>query len=189
MYQLNSAIKLTWRNLLIINYHNDHELELIKISRNKAIWGYMPKQYALSDNFKKLWLKTAIDQTNKKERVLLSVCFNEKIMGSTSFYNMCEKHKKVSIGYSWIHPRLWGKGINSTIKFLLLEYVFETLCYNRVEFSVDSLNVRSCAALLKIGARKEGLLRNHYILCDGRIRHSAISSVIKEEWDQIKLSI
>jgi RimJ/RimL family protein N-acetyltransferase len=72
---------------------------------------------------------------------------------------------------------------------LLLKYAFEELQINRVEFAIDSRNLRSCAAVKKIGATEEGTLRQHMVLKDGYIRDTVVFSIIKPEWTHIKLSL
>jgi N-acetyltransferase len=108
------------------------------------------------------------------------------VIGFSSFYEMDQKHRRLSIGYTWYIPRCWGTTVNATVKWLLLHYAFESLHMQRVSFSVDASNARSCAAMEKIGAHKEGVLRKHMQRADGTCRHSVIYAIIDEDWPDSK---
>lgn len=109
-----------------------------------------------------------------------------RAVGSTHFLNIERTHHRLEIGYTWLSPSVHGQGYNSEAKLLQLEHAFERLAANRVEWKTDALNERSRRALLGIGATFEGIFRNHIIVADGRLRHSAYYSVIREEWPRVK---
>ncbi len=106
--------------------------------------------------------------------------------GSTHYLNIERAHHRLEIGYTWLSPTVHGRGYNSEAKLLQMEHAFERLAANRVEWKTDALNERSRGALLGIGATFEGIFRNHIIVADGRLRHSAYYSVIREEWPEVK---
>ncbi|PYF06792.1 GNAT family N-acetyltransferase [Ureibacillus chungkukjangi] len=109
-----------------------------------------------------------------------------QIIGSTSFLDIAENHKRVEIGSTWIQPGYWRTSINTNCKFLLLKYCFEELKLNRVQIKTGHENVRSQKAIERLGATKEGVLRNHMIRKEGTIRHTVMYSIIFEEWPEIK---
>lgn len=109
--------------------------------------------------------------------------------GSSSYLMVVLAHKKVEIGWTWYAKPFWSTAINPATKLLLMEYGFETLGLKRIEFKVDSLNERSLAAVAKIGAKREGTHRNHFIMPDGRLRHSVYFSVIAQEWYAVKTTL
>src|SRR5581483_12426 len=92
----------------------------------------------------------------------------------------------LSIGYTWFTPDTWGSFINPECKYLLLKNAFEKLNVNRIDFMTDSRNIRARAALKKLGAVEEGLLRYHTILEDGFVRDTAVFSIIKSDWPLVK---
>ncbi len=92
----------------------------------------------------------------------------------------------MEIGWSWIALPWQRTAVNTECKYLLLRHAFEALGCIRVELKTDSLNERSRAAILRIGAKQEGLFRNHMITSSGRIRHSIYFSIIDSEWPQVK---
>lgn len=108
------------------------------------------------------------------------------ILGMTRFYGLNEKQKRVDIGYTWYIPEVWGKVHNKECKFLLLQYAFEILQFNRVGFHVAHQNLRSQKAVEKIGGVKEGMMRKHSYRPDGSIRHTMMYSIINEEWPEKK---
>jgi RimJ/RimL family protein N-acetyltransferase len=89
-------------------------------------------------------------------------------------------------GWTWVARAGQRTPINTEAKYLLLRHAFETLGCMRVELKTDSLNERSRAAILRIGAREEGIFRNHMITASGRIRHSVYFSIIDSEWPEVK---
>lgn len=111
------------------------------------------------------------------------------IIGMTRFFGLDEKQKRVDVGYTWYLPEVWGKVHNKECKFLLLQYAFEILKFNRVGFQVAHQNIRSQKAVEKIGGVKEGIMRKHSYRPDGSIRHTVIYSIIDEEWPEKKKTL
>jgi RimJ/RimL family protein N-acetyltransferase len=109
-----------------------------------------------------------------------------KAIGSTRFGSIDKVNRRVEIGWTWIARRWQRTGVNTEAKLLLLTHAFETLGCIRVEFKTDSINNQSRNALLRIGAKEEGVLRNHMIVPGGRIRHSVYYSIIDSEWKDVK---
>jgi RimJ/RimL family protein N-acetyltransferase len=110
-------------------------------------------------------------------------------VGSTRFANIDRANRRVEIGWTWVAPPWQRSFVNTEAKYLMLKHAFETLGCIRVEFKTDSLNQRSRTALLRLGAKEEGTLRNHMITSTGRYRHSVYYSIIDSEWPGVKLAI
>ncbi len=114
---------------------------------------------------------------------------NKKIVGSTRFMKANLPNKRVEIGYSFL-GKTWQKTqINTETKLLLLTHAFETLKLNRVELITDYLNSTSRQAILRLGAKEEGVLRNHIVMPDGRVRDSVLYSIIQHEWPGVKQNL
>lgn len=109
-----------------------------------------------------------------------------KVVGSTRFMRAVPVNKRVEIGYTFLALSAQRTRINTEAKMLMLEHAFEVLDLNRVEFITDYLNHQSRNAILRLGAKHEGVLRNHMIMPDGRIRDSVSFSIIKNEWPGVK---
>ncbi|HEX5147488.1 MAG TPA: GNAT family N-acetyltransferase [Candidatus Limnocylindrales bacterium] len=109
-----------------------------------------------------------------------------RAIGSSRFLSIVPEHRRLEIGWTWLATAFQRTGANREAKLLQLGHAFETLGANRVEFKTHARNERSRNALAGIGATFEGILRNHMIMPDGSIRHSAYFSVIAEEWPDVK---
>jgi RimJ/RimL family protein N-acetyltransferase len=110
-------------------------------------------------------------------------------IGSTRFLSIVPEHRRLEIGWTWL-GRAWQRsGANREAKLLLLGHAFDQLGANRVEFKTDSRNEPSRTALLGIGATFEGIFRNHMIMPDGPLRHSAYYSVIADEWPTVRAGL
>lgn len=107
-------------------------------------------------------------------------------IGCVEYSGIDQKNRKLEIGGSWLGRKFQGGPWNTEAKLLLLSEAFEKRGFIRVQFTTDSLNLQSQAALEKIGAKREGVLRNHSIQPDGRIRHNVYFSVVSEEWPRTK---
>ena len=103
-------------------------------------------------------------------------------LGITMFGNISFPNKRLEIGWTWLGEQYQGKGINFQCKKLLLDYCFEDLKMRRVEFKVDVKNIKSQKAVEKLGAVKEGLLRNYNIQSYGESEGTYVYSILKEEW-------
>jgi len=109
-----------------------------------------------------------------------------KIIGSTRFWKIDRKNLKLEIGSTW-YSKSWQRTyVNTEAKYLLLQYAFEELNCVRVQFTTDVLNEKSQNAILRLGAQKEGVVRNERIMPNGRKRNSVRFSIIDEEWPSIK---
>ena len=112
-----------------------------------------------------------------------------KAIGSSRYGNIDLANRRLEIGWTWIARQWQRTHVNTEAKYLLLKHAFETLGCIRVEFKTDSINEQSRAALLRIGAQEEGILRNHMITPSRRIRHSVYYSIIDAEWQDVKRTL
>ncbi len=110
-------------------------------------------------------------------------------VGMTRYLNIEEAHRKLEIGSTWYEPAVWAGPVNPECKLLLMRHAFEALKFNRVEYKTDVRNARSRAAILKLGATQEGILRKHMIMADGHVRDSVYFSVVDSEWPAVKAGL
>lgn len=113
----------------------------------------------------------------------------QRYVGMTRYLNIEEAHRKLEIGSTWYEPSVWAGAVNPECKLLLMRHAFEALGFVRVEYKTDVRNSRSRAAILKLGAKQEGILRKHMIMADGHVRDSVYFSVIDEEWPAVKAGL
>ncbi|HSQ20594.1 MAG TPA: GNAT family protein [Blastocatellia bacterium] len=117
--------------------------------------------------------------------VIINKSSNE-VVGTTRFYEIRPNDRAAAIGYTWLAKSAQRTAINTESKLLLLTHAFETWQCVRVELITDVLNEQSRAAILRLGAKQEGILRKHLILPSGRIRDSVVFSIIDSEWPEVK---
>ncbi len=157
------------------------------VKNEPALW-----KYALTPILSEKDLEQYIEEAIKARNIGTAFPFivfdklQNKYVGSTRFYDIQKNYKTTQLGYTWYSASLWGTGLNEHCKFLLLNYAFETIGFERVEFRADNRNKRSIAAMQKIGCTVEGILRNHLPTSDGTRRDSIVLSILKEEWPAIK---
>ena len=111
------------------------------------------------------------------------------VVGSTRFMAINREHRRVEIGFTFLARRWQRSYVNTEAKYLMLRHAFEEWRCNRVELITDALNTRSREAILRLGAREEGVMRNHMIMRDGRVRDSMLYSVIQSDWPRVKSSL
>ena len=111
---------------------------------------------------------------------------SNKVAGSTRFMKANLQYKRVEIGFTFLGKSWQRTRINTEAKLLMLTHAFEEMNLNRVELLTDCLNTKSRNAILRLGAKEEGILRNHMVMPDGRVRDSVIYSIIKNEWNDVK---
>lgn len=133
------------------------------------------------ENYIQLALKAKANKTDFPFIVLDKK--SGKYAGSTRFYDINLEFKTLQLGYTWYGKDFRGTGLNKHCKFLLLQFAFETLGIERVEFRADNANQRSIAAMKSIGCTVEGVMRSHMPTCDSELRRdSIILSILKKEW-------
>jgi len=118
-----------------------------------------------------------------------SAMSEDMIVGTTRFYEIFPNDRKAAIGYTWLAKSAQRTPVNTEAKLLLLTHAFETWKLVRVEFITDVRNEQSRAAILRLGAKQEGILRKHLILPSGRVRDSVVFSITDDEWPEVKAQL
>jgi RimJ/RimL family protein N-acetyltransferase len=111
---------------------------------------------------------------------------DDTLIGSTSYLDIVLKHRRIEIGSTWYRPDYWGTVVNPECKLLLLAHAFDVLGVNRVALITDRTNERSQAAIAKLGAVREGVLRAHMIVEGGRVRDSVVFAITTAEWPAVR---
>ncbi len=107
-------------------------------------------------------------------------------VGTSRFLDIQRQHRTLEIGNTWLARRVWRSRVNTECKYLLLRHAFEALGVMRVQLKTNRRNERSRAAIERIGARFEGILRHHQLVRDGQVRDSAYYSILDTEWPEVK---
>jgi RimJ/RimL family protein N-acetyltransferase len=164
-----------------------HLAGLAEVGLDEELWRWIPTSVRTREEMA-AYIETAL---NEQERgTSLPFAILEKAtglaIGSTRYGNIDRIHHRAEIGWTWVAREWQRTAMNTEAKYLLLRHAFESLGCLRVELKTDSLNEKSRAAILRIGAKEEGIFRNHMITESGRIRHSVYFSIIDSEWPGVK---
>lgn len=137
-----------------------------------------------SEERMKAYIDTAID-AREQHTAYTFIVYDKRMQeyaGSTRFYDMQPAFKTLQLGYTWYGEKFQGTGLNKHCKYLLLQFAFEKMAIERVEFRADANNEKSIAAMKSIGCTVEGILRNHMPTHTGGRRDSIVLSILKDEW-------
>jgi RimJ/RimL family protein N-acetyltransferase len=164
-----------------------HAQDFWKVAQAPEIWQFFPRRVAsLADV--KAFIDEALEGQNRGAQLPFAIHNKEtgELLGSTRLMDFSAQNRSAEIGATWLCPAVWRSPVNTECKFLLLQHAFESLGLVRVFFKTDARNLRSQCALERIGAQKEGVLRQHMILPDGFLRDSVYYSILDREWPTIK---
>ena len=163
----------------------EHAHGLYNRGRNAADWAYMPRSCFIDLADTRQWIEEALSAPGQLPFAIVETV-KDKVVGSTRYLNIRPEHRSLEIGWTWLGQEWQRSALNTEAKMLLLAHAFERLGCVRVEFKTDARNQRSQQALLRIGATREGVLRNHMIVQGDYVRDSVYFSVIAAEWPDIK---
>lgn len=179
----NHRVKLTLLDLS--NY-----MHLSEIALQPKLVQYSPSKIDTPEDLKD-YVQTAVDNYYHKTAMPFIIFDKEKnaYAGCTRYMNIDTVNSVVEIGATWIGRAFQGSGLNSNMKFLMLQYAFEDLKFDKVAFRADERNMASRKAIEKLGATFEGLLRKNILMLDGFKRNTACYGILKEEWPEIKVNL
>ena len=172
----NERVKLALLDLS--NYKH-----LTDIAQQENLIQYSPNDISTPEKLKE-YVQTAVDGYYHKT-IIPFIIYDKKTesyAGSTRFALINWNNKVLHIGWTWIGKQFQGTGLNTNMKFLMLQYAFETLEFDKVEFRIDERNIASRKAVEKIGATLEGILRKDTLMPDGFRRSTCCYGILKEEW-------
>ena len=177
--------KLKEQHVRLTLFSDNHIPALLNKAQDKRIWKFHRERFDNPEVFKSIRIAKAKRDIAKKTRCMFVIYYKNEIIGASSYYDIDLKHLTMKIGYTWFHPDYWGKGINQTVKKLMLKCAFEDLKFKRIAFSIDSENIPSRNAIEKLGIPLEGILKNHMIRRDLTSRDSAIYAITSNEWQRL----
>jgi RimJ/RimL family protein N-acetyltransferase len=167
-----------------------HHDALCAVGLDPELWRWIPIQVLDRDQMMNFIRRELAEQAQGTSIPFATVERSTKnVIGATRFMNIDAANKRIEIGSTWIAKPWQRTAINTEAKYLMMRYAFETLGCNRVELKTDSLNTKSRDAILRIGAKQEGTLRQHMTTWSGRLRDTVYFSVIAPEWPDVKLAL
>jgi RimJ/RimL family protein N-acetyltransferase len=164
---------------------------LAQIGIGQDFWHFMLYGDMKTEDDMRGWVLDILEREKKGGDLPFAVIHlaSGKVAGATRYLNIAPKDRGLEVGGTWYGIEFQRTAVNTECKYLLLGHAFETLKAIRVQIKTDSRNERSQRAIERIGAKWEGVLRNHMILPDGYIRHSVFYSVIDSEWAEVKKNL
>jgi RimJ/RimL family protein N-acetyltransferase len=182
-----APIVLEGQHVRLEPLREDHLTGLAAVGLDPELWRWIPTPVRTAEEMA-VYIATALREQEQGASLPFALVERRtgRLMGSTRYGNIDRTNRHVEIGWTWVAPEWQRTAINTEAKYLLLKHAFETLNCIRVELKTDSLNERSRAAILRLGAREEGIFRNHMITASGRIRHTVYFSIVDSEWPDVK---
>ncbi|MFF2093040.1 GNAT family N-acetyltransferase [Paenibacillus sp. NPDC058174] len=181
------TLRLQGKRVDLLRMDEHHAWPLLEAAHGMADWSlYMKPLQTLDD------VQHFIDKAKQEEAAGTCIPYviwdhtEQKIVGSTRLFDLSAEHRGLEIGSTWLNPSVWRTRVNTECKYLLLRQAFEHLHMLRVQIKTDLRNLQSQAAIERLGAVKEGILRNHRILHDGYVRDTVMYSITDEEWPGVK---
>ena len=194
MAPLNIVLPLTLEGSVVRlePVRREHAELFWEIAKNDLddIFRWIPYSMKTPDDFRRL-IDKAFEEQERGESIVFATVerASGRVIGSTRFMNIDRINRRVEIGSTWIAPSWQRTAVNTEAKYLMLRHAFEVWKCMRVELKTDALNQKSRNAILRIGAKEEGILRQHMTTWSGRLRDTVYFSVIAPEWPGVKLAL
>ncbi len=185
MTKMSEPVTLTGEGVCLEPLGQHHAQGLFVHGRYDPDWQYLPRSCFVDLADARQWVDEALAQPGQLAFAIVELG-KGKHVGSTRYLNIRPEHRSLEIGYTWLGQDWQRTGVNTEVKLLLLQHAFEKLGCLRVEFKTDARNLRSQRALERIGATREGVLRQHMIAQGNFSRDSVYFSVIDGEWPQVR---
>lgn len=185
-----TLITLTGTTVELLPLQREHKAALLDAAADGELWNLKVTNVPGPDTVDQ-YIDTALSGRDAGSVIPFTLVRREdgQVVGSTRFWKVDRVNRKLEIGHTWLALSTQKSGINTEAKLLLLTYAFEVLDCVRVQFTTDELNEKSRAAILRLGAVQEGIVRHERIMPDGRKRNSVRFSIIDSEWPQVKATL
>lgn len=183
-----TSVTLTGNYVRLEPMTEAHVSGLAEIGVGQNFWDFMLYGRMDSEEDMRGWVMDIMSRGEKGTDLPFVVIHlaSGRVAGATRYLNIMPKDRGLEIGGTWYGTEFQRTAVNTECKYLLLKHAFETLGAIRVQLKTDLRNERSQKAMERIGAKKEGILRNHMILPDGRYRDSVYYSILDSEWPEVK---
>jgi N-acetyltransferase len=181
-------VTLTGRLVRLEPLSEAHVADLAAVGLDERIWQYMLYGELRTEAQLRSWVQDMLQRQARGTDLAFAVVHlpTGRAIGGTRYLEIRPEHRNLEIGGTWYGLAYQGTGVNTECKYLLLRQAFETLGVLRVQFKTDLRNVHSQRAIERLGAVKEGVLRDHLITLSGYVRSSVFYSVLAAEWPAIK---
>jgi RimJ/RimL family protein N-acetyltransferase len=168
-----------------------HAPDLQAVTGDPELWRYMSFGSLADPGNLRTWIDAMIAERQRGDGHAFAIVdlASGRAIGSSSYFDFTDKDRWVEIGRTWLGRPYWRTAINTECKYLLLRNGFEELKLNRVQLKTDARNLRSQAAISRLGAVREGVLRAHMVMSDGYLRDTVMYSITASEWPAVKAGL
>jgi len=183
-------IELSDTRVLLTPYQPEHLNQFAQIAFDFDIWEKTSPHIHTQEDLNK-YGEVLLKARSSKSKYVFTIIDQKsgKVAGSTSYMSVSPENNRLEIGSTWLGKAFHGTGLNKHCKFLLFQYAFEQLAVRRLELKTDVLNLRSRKAIMKMGAKEDGVLRSHQLMPGGRVRDTVYYSILANEWPQVKQEV
>jgi N-acetyltransferase len=183
-------VTLTGAHATLLPLEREHEAALKAAAADGELWNLWYTSVPAPDKTV-AWIDAALDMRERQGAMPFVVRANADgaIVGATRYFNVEPASRRLEIGHTWYAKRAQRSAINTECKLLLLTHAFEALQCIAVEFRTNFFNFASRAAIARLGAKQDGILRNHQIMPDDTRRDTVVFSVIESEWPAVKRNL
>ncbi|MBP7370207.1 MAG: GNAT family N-acetyltransferase [Arenimonas sp.] len=182
-----SLITLTGKLVKLVPIALDHEHGLIEATQDGSLWQLWFTSVPNPEQMHS-FISTALELQLLDSALAFSIVElnTGRILGSTRYCNIDVKNRRLEIGYTWYRESVQRTGVNTECKLLLLQHAFEHLQCIAVEFRTNWHNHKSRTAIARLGAKQDGILRQHQLMPDGQYRDTVVFSILNSEWPAVK---
>jgi RimJ/RimL family protein N-acetyltransferase len=176
-------VTLTGAHVVLAPADERHHADLLEAGRDESVWAWLP--WARPDTEADVAAYLEGERAGAFPFAQLDAATGRAV-GVTTYRDVDERHRTLEVGGTWIGRPWWRTAINTEAKLLFLGHAFETLGANRVALKTDIRNERSQAAIARLGAVREGVLRHQYVRRDGSLRDTVMYSIVPDEWPAVR---
>ena len=187
---LPKPVTLEGAHVRLLPLSLEHLDGLCAVGLDEELWKWVPAR-VLDPQQMRDYVELALDEQKRGMSVPFTTTLKDtgQIVGCTRYANISVKDGRLEIGWTWIGKPWQRSPVNTEAKYLMLRHAFEVLGCTRVELKTDGLNEKSRAAILRIGAKQDGVLRRHTMTYSGRIRDTVYFSILDGEWPAVKAGL
>jgi RimJ/RimL family protein N-acetyltransferase len=180
-------VTLQGAHVRLLPLSTGHLDALCAVGLDPDLWRLIPSKAETPEEMR-VYVETALDEQQRSVSLpfVTTLKETEQVIGSTRYMNIDVKNRRLEIGCTWIGKPWQRSAVNTEAKLLMLQHAFESLGCVRVELKTDFLNQQSRNAILRLGAKQEGIFRRHLLTWSGRMRDTVYFSILDDEWSTVK---
>jgi RimJ/RimL family protein N-acetyltransferase len=184
-----TGIRLEGRRVVLEPLSEAHEDGLWAASRAPETWRWLSVLQPETRAEFRAYLDQALAAAADGSEIPFATLLDGRVVGSTRYLALAPEFRRLEIGWTWLHPSVWGSGVNIEAKLLQLADAFDRLGCRRVELKTDALNERSRAAMAALPAEFEGVFRKHMLVRGDENRDSAWYAVVDDDWPEVRSNL